>query len=227
MDGEEIAYGDPSVSDAERAAAGRETFAERSRALLATNRRRAAEQHTAGTLPDGQDLLRVWWPRHPATLRERLGAGSLAVWAEGDFLHVLWQGHAEQVQLAAGVQPRLWPVERTNDLWEASLRIRRLEEAVITIMVLPHRAGGDHSGHTSDTLVWRGPRAPATLPAAQLLCGTVAEHVPDSARLGGTRAVTIYRPPHPKDRGPLPGCVLADGASARTFAEVLEPCARS
>jgi hypothetical protein len=46
--GEEIACGDPSVTDQQRAAAGRETVAVRSRALLQENRRRAAEQHAAG-----------------------------------------------------------------------------------------------------------------------------------------------------------------------------------
>jgi hypothetical protein len=141
VDGEEIAYGDPSVTDAERAAAGRETLAERSRALLEANRRRAAAQHAASGLPDDQDVLRVWRPREPATLRDRLGDAALAVWAEGDILHVLWQGQADVVQLAAGVQPRLWPVEGVDDLWEASLRIRRLDQAVIRIMVAPRRHG--------------------------------------------------------------------------------------
>jgi hypothetical protein len=40
--GEEIPCGDPSVTDAERAAAGRETLAERWRAVLPGNRSRAA-----------------------------------------------------------------------------------------------------------------------------------------------------------------------------------------
>lgn len=33
--------------------------------------------------------------------------------------------------------------------------------------------------------------------------------------------MTVYRPPAPA--GPLPGCVLADGQSARGFAQILEP----
>jgi enterochelin esterase-like enzyme len=219
--GEEVAYGDPSVTDQQRAAAGRETVAERSRALLEGNRRRAAEQAVAGRLPDDQDVVRVWWPRDPASLRARLGEGRLAVWAEGDVLHVLWQGQADEVQLAAGIQPRLWPVEGAEDLWEASLRIRGLDEAVISIAVLPRRAGDDPFGPVSDTLVWRGPRAPAALPAAPPLTGTVQEHTLASRALGAPRRLTVYRPPH--HQGPLPACGLADGASARSFAEVLEP----
>jgi hypothetical protein len=46
--GEEIPCGDPSVTDAERAAAGRETLAQRWRELLEPNRRRAAGQYAAG-----------------------------------------------------------------------------------------------------------------------------------------------------------------------------------
>ena len=221
--GEEIAYGDPSVTDEQRAAAGRETLAERSQALLAANRRRAATQYAAGGLPDDHDVLRVWSTRDPAALRERLGGVPLAVWAEDDILHVLWQGQAEEVRLAAGVQPRLWPVQGADDLWEASLRIRRLDQAAIQIMVAPRRAGADPAGLASvtDALVWRGPLAPAALPAAQSLTGTIAEHMLNGAALGAPRGVTVYRPPSQK--GPLPACLLADGGSARRFAYTLEP----
>jgi hypothetical protein len=73
--GEEIACGDPSVSDAERAAAGRETLSERWQALLEANRGRAAAQFTAVGLPDGEDVVRVWCPRDPAALLARLGGG--------------------------------------------------------------------------------------------------------------------------------------------------------
>jgi len=69
--GEEIPQGDPWVTDAERAAAGRETLAERFAAVLPANRRRAAERYTAGGLPDGEDVARVWQPRDPAELRAR------------------------------------------------------------------------------------------------------------------------------------------------------------
>jgi enterochelin esterase-like enzyme len=219
--GVQVAYGDPSVTDEERAAAGWETVAERSRALLEGNRRRAAEQAAAGRLPDDQDMVRVWWPRDPATLRPRLRDTPLAVWAEDDVLHVLWQGQADQVQLAAGIQLRLWPVQGAEDLWEASLRIRRLDQAVISIAVLPSRAGEQVPGRATDALVWRGPRAPAALPATPSLTGTVQEHTLASRALGAPRRLTVYRPPaHQRLLG---RCVLADGEAARSFTEVLEP----
>jgi len=101
--GEEIAAGDPSVTDQQRAAVGREAVTERSRALLEPNRRRAAQRYAAGGLPDGEEVLRVWCPRDPAGLRARLGQGPLAAWAEDDVLHVLWQGQADEVQLVAGL----------------------------------------------------------------------------------------------------------------------------
>ncbi len=208
--GEEIPCGDPSVTDAERAAAGRETIAGRWRALLAGNRSRAAARYAAGVLPDGQDVVRVWQARDPAELRDRLAGPPLAVWAEGDILHVLWQGQAEEVQLGAGVQPRLWPVAGADDLWEASLRIRRLQEAVITIAVMPRLAGGDWPAQLTEPLVWRGPRAPAAVPARRLR-GTVEEHTLDSAALGAPRRVTVYRPPGPARARPAAGRLRACG----------------
>jgi enterochelin esterase-like enzyme len=154
-------------------------------------------------------------------LRGRLGERRLAAWAEDDILHMLWRGTADEVHLGGGVQPRLWPVRGTADLWEASLRIRRLEEAVITIIPVPVRDGGEPVIAAADMLEWRGPRAPAALPSAEPLRGTIAGHTLRSAELGAPRPVTVYRPP--VGPGPLPGCVLADGESAPRFARVLEP----
>jgi enterochelin esterase-like enzyme len=219
--GEEIPCGDPSVTDDERTAAGRETLAQRWQELLEPNRRRAAERYAAHELPDGQDVARVWSPRDHAELRGRLGSMSLAAWAEGDILHVLWQGQAEEVRLAAGVQPRLWPVDGADGLWEASLLIRCLDEAVITIAVGARLADEKQGNRVADTLVWHGPRARAELPGADPLAGTLEEHALDSAALGARRGVTIYRPPGAT--GTLPGCALADGASVPGFARVLEP----
>jgi enterochelin esterase-like enzyme len=217
--GEEIPSGDPSVTDAERAAAGRETLAERFAALLPGNRDHAAAQYAAAGLPDGQDMVRVWRPRDPAELRARLTEPPLAVWTEDDVLHVLWQGQAAEVQLCGGVQPRLWPVAGTDDLWEVSLRIRRLDEAVISLVVASRLADGEWPAQIPDVRVWRGPRAPA-VPEAGPLRGTVEEHTLDSAALHTARQVTVYRPPDPAP--PVPGCLLADGEAVTRFAPTLE-----
>lgn len=64
--GEEVPLSNPYVTDAQRAAAGRETVAERARALLAANRERATRQYADGGLPDGEDAQRVWRARDPS-----------------------------------------------------------------------------------------------------------------------------------------------------------------
>ena len=225
--GEKIPNGDLSVTDAERAAAGRETLAEHFAALLPGNRQRAAERYDAGGLPDGEDMARVWRPRDPAGLRARLCASldaplaepPLAVWSDGDVLEVLWQGQAEEVQLRGGVQPRLWPVPGTDDLWEVSLRIRRLDQAVISIVVASRQAGGDWPRQIPDILIWRGPRAPAAA-APHELRGSVAEYTLISAALRSERGLTVYQPPG--TGRPVRGCLLADGEAVRAFGPDLD-----
>ena len=217
--GEQIPSGNPWVTDAERAAAGRETLAGRFARLLPDNRRRAAAQYEAGGWPDGQDMVRVWRPRDPAELRARLTDPPLAAWSSGDVLHVVWQGQAAEVQLYGGVQPRLWPVEGTDDLWEVSLRIRHLDEAMISLMVASRQADGDWPRQIPDSRVWRGPRAPAAAPGRELH-GTVSGHTLPSAALRAERELTVYRPPGVD--GPVPGCLLADGEAVTGFAPALE-----
>ena len=221
--GEEIPFAaDPDVSDARRAAAGRQTVAAWMRALLPENRRRAAAAYAAGGLPDGQEVVRVWCPRDAAGLRARLGDARYAVWAEDDVLQVLWSGEAERVALGGGVQAPMWPVDGDPGLWEASLRVRRLDDAVITVFMVGLGAADVPFGRrVTDMATWRGPHA-VTLPEVEgPLAGEVRTHTIDSAALRGPREVTVYVPPGAA--GPLPGCVLADGESVPGFARLLEP----
>lgn len=219
--GELIAYGDPRVTDVERAAAGRETLAARDRELLEENRRRAVRRRDAADLPDGQNLARIWLPRDPAALWARLRADDLAVWAEADVLHVVWRGTAAAVEMYGGVGVQLWAVPGTADLWEASLRIRDLDRAVLSLSVAPHVDGELPTGlPPAATVTWRGPAAPPAAAVAEP-AGTLVDRSVAGSALGGSRTVTVYRPPG--DHGALPGCVLADGQSTRSFAEVLEP----
>jgi enterochelin esterase-like enzyme len=222
--GEEVAFSDPFVSDAERAAAGRETVAERTRALLAGNRESAAERYAAGALADGQEVLRVWCARDPAELRGRVGSGRHAIWAEGDVLHVLWRGDADQVRLSGGISAPMWPVPDADGLWEASLRVRRLDESVITLFVMALAAADLPFGRPpTDWLTWRGPLAPDGDDGDRPLTGQVEEHVLHSAALRADRTVTVYVPPADLAGRPLAGCVLADGEATRSFAQALEP----
>jgi enterochelin esterase-like enzyme len=224
--GEDVTFSDPYVSDAERAAAGRETVAARMRSLLPANRRRALAAYAAGGLPDGEELLRVWCPREPADLRERLGDQKYTLWAEDDVLHVLWRGEAEQVILAGGVHAPMWPVDGETGLWEASLRVRRLDEAVITVMVNWLGAADLPFGRpVTDVMTWHGPGAGAAVAVEGELAGEVRSETLESAALHGPRGVTVYVPPGAA--GPLPGCVLADGQTVPGFARLLEPAVAS
>jgi len=221
-DGERIAAGDWLVTDAERAAAGRETVTARFLALLPANRERAARRHADGGLPDGEDLVRVWCPRDTAALEARLAGKDLAAWADDGVLHVLWRGEAVRATLAGGIQLPLWPVDGAAGLWEASVLVRRLDEAVISLAVAVIGDRDPVLGRLhGEPLVFRGPNAPA-LTCADPLAGEVREHELESAALGAARGVTVYLPPGAGADGPLPGCVLADGQSVRSFAPALE-----
>jgi enterochelin esterase-like enzyme len=230
--GEEVPFSDPYVTDAQRAAAGRETVAQRARALLAANRERAARRYADGGLPDGEDAQRVWRARDPADLRARLGPERFTAWAEDDVLHVLWQagpddGDRLTVTLAGGLSGLLWPVDGGDGLFEASLRVRRLDEAVLTLFVVAIGEDDLPFGRpVTDQLTWRGPGAPGDAAAdsreVRPLAGQIREHTIESAALRAARPVTVYIPPISPAPAPLPVCVLADGQATRGFAEVLE-----
>jgi enterochelin esterase-like enzyme len=219
--GELVATGDWLVSDAERATAGRETVAARSRRLLPANRDRAAARYADSGLPDGEELVRVWVRREPAALAERLGPAPLTVWAEDGILHVLWRGEAAQASLMGGVQLPLWPVDGADGLWEASVRVRRLDEAVVSCAVAAMGETDAGLGRSAgEPVVFHGSRAPVPHPD-RTLTGDLHEHTLESAALGAARGVTVYVPPGAGSRA-LPACALADGQSVPSLASSLE-----
>jgi enterochelin esterase-like enzyme len=214
LHGDKVAYGEISVTDEERAAAGRETLEQRNQALLVGNRRRARRRY-AQDLPAGQYCVRVWRRRSLAELRAMLTDGPLAVWGEDDdVLHVLLQG--SDPRLVSGVNFPLWPVKLSGDsLWELSLRVRDLDRAVITVRA-PAVGGRPYLEK-----VWHGSRAQPPPVTADRLAGSFTTRAIRSANLGASREVTVYRPPGPIR--PMPLCLMADGRMARVFASVLEP----
>ena len=137
-DGEELAYSDPRVPDAERAAAGLVTVAGRQRELDEGNRSRAAKRWGRGlaALPADANLVRVWAPRPLTELRRRLRGRRLAMWRDGAVLHVIWRGQALAAHLVGGIQLPLWLIDG-SDLWELSVVVRGLDQAVVEIRVLP------------------------------------------------------------------------------------------
>lgn len=135
--------------------------------------------------------------------------------------------------LAGGLQLPLWPVQAGDGeapapgLWEASVRVRRLDEAVLTVIVAAARHDEPLFGRpVGAPVVFRGRAAPAD-PAPGPLAGELREHVLDSAALGGPRGVTVYLPPGLSGGSPAPGCVLADGQSAAGFAPALDAAIRA
>ncbi|MFF0865015.1 alpha/beta hydrolase [Nonomuraea sp. NPDC003560] len=210
--GDKVAFGEAGVTDEERAAAGRETLAQRNQALLRGNRRRARRRY-AHELPDGVHFARVWRRRALAELRPLLTGGPLAVWGEDDdVLHVLWQG--PNAQLVGGVRFPMWPVKGAADLWELSLRVRHLDRAVIGVTAVP-------PGGRPVERIWHGSRAAPAPATAVRLAGTLVTREISSVHLGKRRAITVYRPPGPIR--PMPLCLLADGQAAESHARVLEP----
>ncbi|WP_214107958.1 alpha/beta hydrolase [Acrocarpospora catenulata] len=155
----------------------------------------------------------MWAPRDPEFLRKQLGDADLAVWAEDDVLHVLWRGEARQVELIGGVRPALWRVNGNDDLWEASLRVRGLDEAVIE--VVPYVNGQN----MMEEACWHGPHAPEPRPLARPLKGTFEHHELDFS--GRPRTITLYRPP--LGGGLVPAICVADGGSVNGFAYTVEP----
>ena len=219
--GEEIAFSGPYVSDAQRAAAGRETVAARMRTLLPGNRQRAAAAYAVGGLPDGAEVLRVWSPRDPAELRGRLGDGHFAVWAEDDVLHVLWRGEAEQVVLGGGVHAAMWPVDGDGGLWEASLRVRRLDDAVIMIAVMALGAADLPFGRPmTDMMIWRGPRRTRSRARAR------GRKPPPTARRRARTRAAGRRPYRRAARTPTPGAVRAARPSRSRARAPARPAAR-
>jgi enterochelin esterase-like enzyme len=164
----------------------------------------------------------VWFPRDTASLEQRLGARQIAAWAEDGVLHVLWRGEADQARLTGGLNLPLWPVGGAAGLWEASVRVRRLDEAMIAISVAAIGAGDTLLGRPAGApVVFRGGHAPDLVPDHPL-AGELQEHVLESAALGSPRGITVYLPPRADRKGPLPACALADGQSASSFAPVLD-----
>jgi hypothetical protein len=209
-----VACGRPDVTDEDRSAAGRPTLAGLARAIRDRNRQRAAERGRSPGLPDGVDFARVWCPRDPAALRQYLAGDDLAVWAEGDVLHVLWRGAASEVELFGGLALALWQVPGADDLWEASVRIRELDRWAFSLYVAADPTLDTGIGKPAEVSAhWRGPAAPDPLPEARPLRGRLLTHAFDSPTLGGTRTVTAYLPPVDD---PVAGCVLADGSQRST-----------
>jgi hypothetical protein len=224
IDGERAPNGDPYVTDAERRGAGVETERDVRRRLRPGNRRLARSRYERrdDPLPADVPLWRIWRPRDPAELRARLGDERSVRWTDGDVLELLWRGNADDVACIGAIQLPFWRVGR-SDLWELSVRIARLDEAVISVVPLPRRHDEPRFGGMLEEqpLHLRGARAPQAPRTAEI--APIATCTLEGDGIGPARPVSVWRPP--RSAGPLPVVYCADGATtllAPTIAAAIE-----
>jgi enterochelin esterase-like enzyme len=183
------------------------------------DRRRAEARWSRGGLARGENLARVWRPVTAAELEARWKAEGSPVWRDGDVLTLVHRAEAERVYVLPGIQLEMWRVE--DDLWALMVRVRDLDRAAVSIGFLAISGGRRWGLPMPETIIWRGPAAPAAAPRAAPLAGELREVHLDSRELGERRALTVYLPPGRGERPPV--LYLADGGSVPSFAAVLEP----
>jgi enterochelin esterase-like enzyme len=227
VDGERVAAEalDASVTDAERAAAGRETLRHARRRLLRTNRRLAQRRWETreAPLPLGSEFVRVWRARPLDDLCARLGGERARIWADGDILEALWRGNTDRLECAGGLQYPFWRAGR-SDIWELSVRVPRLAEAIISLIPIPLSYDAPHAfgGTLSETpLHFRGAHAAPEPPLDELTPANRAQL--EGLGLGAARNVSAWRPPGSEDRLPVFYC--ADFA-AESLARAVGPAIR-
>jgi enterochelin esterase-like enzyme len=183
------------------------------------DRRRAEARWRRGGLGRGEHLARVWRPVTAAELEARWNAEGSPVWRDGDVLTMVHRAEAETVHVVPGIQLEMWRVE--DDLWALMVRVRDLDRAALSIGFLAVSGGHFWGLSMPETMVWRGPDAPAAPPRAAPLAGELREVELASRELGERRALTVYLPPGNGERPPV--LYLADGGSVPSLAAVLEP----
>ncbi len=217
---------DKRVSDAERAALGVPDLAELERRMKQLSLQLAVDRAAQpGFLPNGWRYCRVWTDSTPADLRARREAEGASAWADDDVITFVTES---DVQVTV---PPVFPVES----WDAgdglqvlSLRVERLDEAVITYTFTPSGGmaamqfpRGSHDGR------FRGPNAPAELASNDPLVGTSFEHAVESDALGEPRRVTVYRPPGHRSGDDTPVIYATDGNMFAPYARRLDAAIES
>ena len=194
---------DPSVTDADRSAAGVRTLAEVVAEAKVENLRRARDAATRSDMADGTVIERVWRDPSPADLAARLGEAPHHLWIDGNELVLLCRSSAREVLVGGGFEMPLWRVG-DSDLWEVTVRIRGLERAVLSLRLMECEEPGNHGEHTHRaTLKWRGPEAPSAVAVEAPL----EAHTFRSRALGSERVITVQLP----ERKPEAVVFAADG----------------
>ena len=212
---------DKRISDQERAELGVPPMGELQRRMATLSRRLAVDRATQpGWLPEGQRFCRVWTNPEPAALRSRMATEGTTAWADGDIITFVAESASAVTDTPA------FPIET----WDAgdglqvlSLRVERLDEAVITYTFTPtdgmpstNFRRGSHDGR------FRGVNAPPELASNDPLLGTSIEHAVDSDALGEPRKVTVYRPPGHAAGDNTPVIYATDGTMFAPYARRLD-----
>lgn len=206
------------VTDDERAALGLPPLAEVRAEVAAANLAAARSVATHG-LPEGAALGRVARALEPTVLRSALADRTSAVWRDDGDIVFCWRGSAAAVTVWFGITMPMTPVQGT-DLWVLTVRVRDLDRALFSYAFWPQPSTGPAPERSGPTGTWRGPAAPPPPERTAALVGTVERVEVDSAALGASRTLEVYRPPGHDGRAPTPVLYATDG---RTSADLIDP----
>ncbi len=212
---------DKRISDQERAELGVPPMGELQRRMATLSRRLAVDRATQPRwLPEGQRFCRVWTNPEPAALRSRMATEGTTAWADGDIITFVAES-ASPVTVTPAFPIETW--DAGDGLQVLSLRVERLDEAVITYTFTPtdgmpsmNFRRGSHDGR------FRGVNAPPELASNDPLLGTSIEHAVDSDALGEPRKVTVYRPPGHAAGDNTPVIYATDGTMFAPYARRLD-----
>jgi len=150
-------------------------------------------------------------------VRRRIAADQI-VTRDGNTLTFVHEAEAEAVELSGGLQYPMARIDGT-DLWHVTLRVPRLDEALVSYVFIPIGIENPPTRFTSR--IWRGPSAPPEPAKPKALANGMRKHVIASKHLGESRAIHIYDPPGDT---PLAGVVYAgDGGGIEPMAKIIEP----
>jgi len=211
---------DKRVTDAEREALGVPPLAELHERMATMTRQLAVDRAAKpGWLPDGQRFCRVWTHPEPAELRARMQTDGTA-WADGDVITFVTESE-DPVTVTPVFPIESWPAG--DGLQVLSLRVERLDEAVITYTFTPadgvpnmRFSRGSHDGR------FRGRNAPTELASNDPLMGNTFEHTVESQALDEPRRVVVYRPPGHEPGSPTPVLYATDGGMFSPYARRLD-----
>lgn len=212
---------DGSATDEQRAKLGLPAAAQLRAAADEANRAAARARAIQGGLERGQTFVRVWRDPTEEQLRARWAEVGEPVWADGDELTFV----CDRPLAGAIVGPIFeLPMWRVGELLVLTVRVLRLEEAVLTYGFWPldeHGAPAFTQRPEPDGR-WRGAAARPAAPTSDQLVGSLEEELVPSQSLGGARKVSVYRPSGYSPEETLPVVYATDGQFFAPYARRLD-----